>query len=318
MFKFCVWISRWMAVIVLLTAAAALLWPEVVGVIKTSWISWLLGLIMFGMGLTLKLDDFRIVFSRPKDVIIGCLAQFTIMPLLAWLLTQVFSLPAELAVGVILVGCCPGGTASNVITYLAGGDLALSVGMTSVSTLLAPLLTPFLTWILAGTLVDVDIWQMFMSIIQVIILPIGLGLLVKKYVKLSDDMMTKVLPAFSTIAITLIVGAVVSANAERLLTCGLLVIAVVILHNLLGFLLGFLLSRALHLTRKKSTAISIEVGMQNSGLACSLAQQHFQAMALATVPGAIFSVWHNIAGALLARLVRSWNEKEKIGEGYKA
>lgn len=311
MFKFCVWISRWMAVIVLLTAAAALLWPEVVGVIKTSWISWLLGLIMFGMGLTLKLDDFRIVFSRPKDVIIGCLAQFTIMPLLAWLLTQVFSLPAELSVGVILVGCCPGGTASNVITYLAGGDLALSVGMTSVSTLLAPLLTPFLTWILAGTLVDVDIWQMFMSIIQVIILPIGLGLLVKKYVKLFDDMMTKVLPAFSTIAITLIVGAVVSANAERLLTCGLLVIAVVILHNLLGFLLGFLLSRALHLTRKKSTAISIEVGMQNSGLACSLAQQHFQAMALATVPGAIFSVWHNIAGALLARLVRSWNEKEK-------
>lgn len=149
--------------------------PQVIGVIKTAWISWLLGLIMFGMGLTLKFDDFRIVFSRPKDVILGCMAQFIIMPLLAWMLTKAFSLPAELAVGVILVGCCPGGTASNVITYLAGGDLALSVGMTSVSTLLAPLVTPLLTWLLAGTFVDVDIWQMFMSIIQVIILPIGVG-----------------------------------------------------------------------------------------------------------------------------------------------
>jgi len=298
-----------MAVIVVLMAGAALLWPQVVGVIKTSWISWLLGLIMFGMGLTLKLDDFRIVFSRPKDVIIGCLAQFTIMPLLAWLLTQVFHLPPEIAVGVILVGCCPGGTASNVITYLAGGDLALSVGMTSVSTLLAPLVTPLLTWLLAGTLVDVDVWQMFMSIVQVIIVPIGLGLLVKKFVHLSDDMMTKVLPAVSTIAITLIVGAVVSANAEKLLTCGLLVITVVILHNLLGFLLGFLLGKMLHLSRKKNTAISIEVGMQNSGLACQLAQAHFQTMALAPVPGAIFSVWHNIAGSLYARLLQSWNAR---------
>ena len=293
MYKICTWISRWMAVIVLLMAAAALLWPQVIGVIKTSWISWLLGLIMFGMGLTLKLEDFRIVFSRPKDVIVGFLAQFIIMPILAWMLTKVFSLPAELAVGVILVGCCPGGTASNVITYLAGGGLALSVGITSVSTLLAPLVTPLLTWLLAGTLVDVNVWQMFMSIVQVIILPIGLGLLVKKFVKLSDNVMNKVLPAFSTIAITLIVGAVVSANAEKLLT------------------FGFLLSKILHLSRKKSTAISVEVGMQNSGLACSLAQQHFQSMALATVPGAIFSVWHNIAGALLARLVRSWNEKEE-------
>lgn len=309
MYKFCVLISRWMAVIVLLMATAALLWPQVVGVIQTSWISWLLGLIMFGMGLTLRLDDFRIVFSRPKDVIVGCLAQFIIMPLLAWLLTKVFALPPELAVGVILVGCCPGGTASNVITYLAGGDLALSVGMTSVSTVVAPLVTPLLTWLLAGTIVDVNVWQMFLSIIQVIILPIGLGLLVKKMVTLPDNMVNSVMPAFSTIAITLIVGAVVAANAEKLLTCGLLVIAVVILHNMLGFLLGFVLGKALHMPMKKCTAVSIEVGMQNSGLACSLAQQHFQAMALATVPGAIFSVWHNIAGSLLAQLLRALNKK---------
>ena len=309
MYKICNWISRWMAVIVLLTAAAALLWPQTVGVIKTSWISWLLGIVMFGMGLAMHWDDFRVLFVRPKDIIIGFLAQTTIMPLLAWALTQVFSLPPEIAVGVVLVGCCPGGTASNVITYLAGGDLALSIGITSVSTLLSPLLPPILTYLVAGKYVDVDFWSMFMSIVQVIILPIALGLLVKKFVPLPEKVIKNVLPAISTIAITMIVGAVVSANADKLLHCGLLVIAVVVLHNILGFLVGFLLGKALRLSKKKCTAISIEVGMQNSGLACSLAQQHFQAMALATVPGAIFSVWHNISGSIYARLLKTWNEK---------
>ena len=258
---------------------------------------------MFGMGLAMQWEDFRIVFTRPKDIFIGFLAQITIMPLLAWLLTKVFSLPPELAVGVVLVGCCPGGTASNVITYLAGGDLALSVGMTSVSTLCAPILTPMLTFLFAGKYVNVDFWAMFLSIVQVIILPIALGLIIKRWMRPSEKVVKNVLPAVSTIAITMIVGAVVSANADKLLHCGLLVIAVVILHNLLGFLLGFIVGKALQLKRRKCIAISVEVGMQNSGLACSLAQQHFQTMALATVPGAIFSVWHNIAGALLARLL---------------
>jgi len=300
----CNFISRWMAVIVLVMAGAALAFPQYVGVIKTSWISWMLGLVMFGMGLTLSLNDFKIVFSRPKDVIVGCLAQFTIMPLLAWLLATAFHLPPELAIGVILVGCCPGGTASNVITYLAGGDVALSVGMTSVSTVLAPVLTPLLVWFLAGKDVDVDVVAMFMSILQVIILPICIGLIIKRFVTLNETFLKSILPAFSTIAITLIVGAVVSANAPKILTCGFLVMLVVILHNLLGYLLGFLIAKVLKMDKKKATAISIEVGMQNSGLACSLAAQHFQALALATVPGAIFSVWHNISGALLARLLK--------------
>ena len=309
MYKICMLISRWMAVIVLLMAGAALLLPDVVGVIKTSWVPWLLGMVMFGMGMALKVDDFRVVFLRPKDVVIGCLAQFMVMPLLAWLLAKVFALPAELAVGVILVGCCPGGTSSNVITFLAGGDLALSIGMTCVSTILAPFVTPLLTWLLAGTYVNVDVWSMFMSIVQVIVLPIVLGLLVKHFFTLPEGLVKNVLPAFSTIAITRIVGAVVSANADKLLASGLLVIAVVILHNLLGYLLGWLTAIMLRLSRPKCTAISVEVGMQNSGLACSLAQQHFQTMAMATVPGAIFSVWHNISGALYARLLRSWNHE---------
>lgn len=161
----CKWISEYMGVLVLLSAVAAMVWPEVFSLISPKVISPLLGVIMFGMGLTLKVDDFRVVFSRPKDVIIGCVAQFTVMPLLAWTLARVFQLDEALTVGVVLVGCCPGGTASNVITYLAKGDLALSVGMTGVSTLLAPVVTPLLVWLLAGKTVDVDVAGMLLSIL---------------------------------------------------------------------------------------------------------------------------------------------------------
>ena len=204
----------------------------------------------------------------------------------------------------MLVGCCPGGTASNVITYLAGGDLALSVGMTGVSTILAPVMTPFLTWLFVGTTVDVNPIAMFMSIVQVVILPIALGLIFKRFFPVATAHASKYLPAFSTLAIAAIVAAVVSANSTNLMTCGFIIILVVILHNLFGFALGYLLGSILRLSHPKRTAISIEVGMQNSGLACSLATQHFASMALAPVPGAIFSVWHNIAGAILAKFYK--------------
>ncbi len=273
-----------MALIVLLTAAGALLWPAVFGVIDTSWISYLLGMVMFGMGLTININDFKIVFSRPRDIIIGCIAQFTIMPSLAWCLAKLFNLPPELAIGVILVGCCPGGTSSNVITYLAGGDLPLSVGFTSISTLLAPLLTPLLTWMLAGTYVNVSIWSMFISIISVVILPIFLGFIVKYYFRDLSIKIADYLPAFSTIAITLIVAAVVSSNSSSLRTSGMLIILVVVCHNILGYATGFLLGKILNLAYPKRIAICVEVGMQNSGLACSLANQHFSAMAMAAVP----------------------------------
>lgn len=301
-----------MAVIVLAVAIGALMMPDAFGVIRTSWITWLLCAVMFGMGLTLNVQDFRVALSRPKDIGIGFVAQFGIMPLLAFGLAKAFSLPPELAVGVVLVGCCPGGTSSNVITYLAGGDIALSVCMTSISTLLAPLMTPLLIWLIVGAEVNVDLVAMFVSILQVVIAPIVLGLLMKRVLGryLNEDREREkalgiYLSAFSTLAITCIVAAVVAANASKLMTCGLVVIAVVVLHNMLGFGLGYLLARLLKLERNKCITVSVEVGMQNSGLACSLAQQHFQALALATVPGAIFSVWHNIAGALLARMLQS-------------
>ena len=294
--------TRWMGAMVLLVAVLALAVPASFTWMATSTINPMLGVIMFGMGLTLSPQDFKVVLSRPKDILIGSLTQFTVMPLLALALTWAFSLPKELAIGVILVGCCPGGTASNVITYLAKGDLALSVGMTGVSTLLAPFLTPLLTWALAGKSVDVDVASMFLSILWVVILPIILGFVVKALWPKFTERATDYLPALSSVTIALIVAIIISANASKLLAGGMIIIIVVMLHNLCGLALGSLIGRLLRLSPAKRRAISIEVGMQNSGLASSLANLHFAAYPLATIPGAIFSVWHNISGAAVAYL----------------
>ena len=300
--RICQIIAKYLTVLVLLAAVLGLLFPGAIRYLKPVYINPLLGVIMFCMGMTLKTDDFRVVFRRPKDVLIGCLAQFTVMPLLAFALTKVFSLDAALAIGVILVGCCPGGTASNVITYLAKGDLALSVGMTATSTLLAPVLTPLLVWLLAGEKVQVDVLGMLLSILWVVILPIGLGLLVKRFAPRVSEKAVAYLPALSTLTISTIVFIVIAANAEKLLSSGLIVILVVILHNLGGLGVGYLIGVALRLSPAKRRAISIEVGMQNSGLASSLANLHFAAYPMAAIPGAIFSVWHNISGGIVARL----------------
>ena len=302
--KLCHYISDYMGILVLASALLALAFPGTLQQVRPTVINYLLGVVMFGMGLTLNLHDFKIVFSRPKDVIIGCLAQFTVMPLLAWGLARLFQLDEALALGVVLVGCCPGGTASNVITYLSKGDLALSVGMTGVSTLLAPLLTPLLTWALAGKSVDVDVMNMFLSILWVVILPIVLGLTVKWLWPKFTEQATDWLPAVSSISIALIVAIVISANADKLLAGGLLIVVVVMLHNLCGLGMGYLIGRLLGLSEPKKRAISIEVGMQNSGLASSLATIHFAAYPLATIPGAVFSVWHNLSGAAVAYFYR--------------
>lgn len=302
--RLCHYISEYMGVLVLAVALLALAFPSAFQQVRPTVINYLLGVVMFGMGLTLNLQDFKIVFSRPKDVVIGCLAQFTVMPLLAWTLARAFQLDEALALGVVLVGCCPGGTASNVITYLAKGDLALSVGMTGVSTLLAPFLTPLLTWALAGKSVDVNVASMFLSILWVVILPIVVGLLVKWMWPKFTEKTVDYLPAFSSIAIALIVAIIISANATKLLAGGMLIVIVVMLHNICGLSLGYAIGRLLRLSGSKKRAISIEVGMQNSGLASSLATIHFAAYPLATIPGAIFSVWHNISGAAVAYLYR--------------
>jgi len=308
--QICNYIAKWMGAIVLIVAALSIIVPTSLAWISTWVINPMLGIIMFGMGLTLTGKDFKIVLSRPKDILIGCLTQFIVMPLLAWTLTRAFSLPQELAIGVILVGCCPGGTASNVITYLAKGDLALSVGMTAASTLLAPLLTPLLVWLLAGTMVNVDTTGMLLSIVCVVILPIVGGLLCQRFIPKMTHRVTPYLPAFSSIAIALTVGIVVAHNADRLMTAGWLVVLIVMIHNLLGLGIGYLVGRLLRLQQPKRVALSIEVGMQNSGLATSLAVMHFASFPLATIPGAVFSVWHNISGAIVARIYSRMMDKK--------
>lgn len=302
-------VGKYMAVIVLVVAVLALFAPGTCLWVQTSWVNPLLMVVMFGMGLTLKPEDFKVVFTRPKDVAIGCIAQFTIMPLLAFALGKAFSLEAGLLAGVILVGTCPGGTSSNVITYLSGGDVALSVGMTSVNTLLAPFLTPAITYLLLRTSVEVQLLGMFLSIIKIVILPIGLGFLLNRFWGRYTQRAADALPMVSVAAITMIVATVVSHNAEKILSTGAVVFAVVVLHNLLGYACGYGLGRLLRMPLPRQKALSIEIGMQNSGLATSLAATSFPTLAMTTVPGAVFSVWHNISGAILANLLARTGEK---------
>ena len=301
-------IGKYMAVIVLAAAVTALLLPKTFLWVDTSWVNILLMVVMLGMGLTLKAQDFLMVFRRPRDILIGCLAQFTIMPVLAFVLSRIFGLETGLMTGVILVGTCPGGTASNVITYLSEGDVALSVGMTSVNTLLAPLLTPIITWLLVRTSVSVDVTAMILSILKVVLLPITVGFIINHFWGRYTRKVRDILPTVSVCAITLIVAAVVSHNAQRILQTGAVVFIVVILHNLLGYATGYALGSLLKLPVSKKKALSIEIGMQNSGLATSLAGTAFPDLAMATVPGAIFSVWHNISGAVLANIFRRMKE----------
>ncbi|MBC6719643.1 bile acid:sodium symporter family protein [Treponema sp. Marseille-Q4130] len=303
--KLSAFFGKWMALIVIAVAALALFAPQTCLWIKTSWINWLLGIVMFGMGLTLKMSDFKVVFSRPKDIIIGFIAQFTLMPLIAFVLTKAFQLPTEIAVGVILVGTCPGGTSSNVMTYLSKGDVPLSVGMTAVSTLFAPLMTPLLTLLYAGQRVDVNAVAMFLSIVKVVLVPIALGLVCNYFFGKVTREIVRILPLISTLAIIMIIASVVSANSGRLKTVGAMVVVVVVLHNLLGYAAGYGVGKLLRLDATKCRALSIEVGMQNSGLATSLAATHFAQYPLATIPGAVFSVWHNISGAVYANFLAS-------------
>lgn len=271
------------------------------------WIVPLLGLIMFGMGLTLKTEDFREVARRPLRVLIGVLAQFLIMPGLAWLLCQVLRLPPEVAVGVILVGCCPGGTASNVMTWFARGDLALSVAITAVTTLLAPLVTPALIWLLASAWLPVQFGALFMSILQVVLLPIALGLIAQRLLGVRARHLVEVLPLVSVVSIVVIVAAVVAASQAKIAESGLLIMAVVVLHNGLGLALGYLAGKVFGLPLAQRKTLAIEVGMQNSGLGAALASAHFSP--LAAVPSALFSVWHNLSGSLLAALFRRMKDE---------
>ena len=302
-------LTRYIGVIIIIFSVLAFFWRDGFAW-TTNYTSMFLGIAMFGMGLTIKMGDFQVVFSRPKEILIGCLAQYTVMPFLAWILAVVLKLPEDLALGVILVGCCPGGTASNVITYIAGGDVALSVGMTIVSTLVAPLATPSLAYVLAGAWVEVSFIAMVLSVVKVILVPVLLGILIRSILGKQIQKISELLPLISVVSIVMIISGIVAVNADKIISCGMLVLGVVILHNLCGMGIGLVAAKLLKVPYDKVTAIAIEVGMQNSGLAISLATANFAANPLATLPGAIFSVWHNISGSVFAGIRRRGERQE--------
>ena len=294
-------ISNGMAVLVLVAGGAAMTWPDTVkAALPTSCVSWLLGVVMFGMGLSLRGRDFALVLSRPRDVAVGVAAQYVCMPLLAWALSRALGLSPALTLGVVLVGACPGGTASNVIAYLAKGDVALSVTMTACSTLLAPLATPAIVLFLAGKSIEVDTIAMFLSIVKIVIAPIVVGVVINEVLPRFAASIRRAMPAFSTVVVAVIVAAVVAASAGRIREAAGIVALAVVLHNGLGMALGWGVGRLFGMDAARRRTLAIEVGMQNSGLAASLATMHFATMPLAAVPGALFSVWHNLSGALYA------------------
>ncbi|WP_328885388.1 bile acid:sodium symporter family protein [Streptomyces sp. NBC_00316] len=261
-------------------------------------IPYLLGIVMFCMGLTMTPLDFRGVAKRPWAVAIGLVAHYVIMPGLGWLIAHLLGLPPQLAAGVILVGCAPSGTASNVVTFLARGDVALSVSVATVSTVLAPLVTPPLTLLLAGTYLPVDAGSMMTDILKTVLLPVLGGLVVRLVAGKFVDRVLGVMPWLSSFAIAAIVAAVVAGSASTIKSAAVSVLIAVVLHNGLGLALGYGAGKVSRLGPPASRAMAFEVGMQNSGLAASLATAHFSP--LAALPAAVFSVWHNISGALVA------------------
>ncbi|RNL81927.1 bile acid:sodium symporter family protein [Halostreptopolyspora alba] len=290
-------VGRWFAVLVLLGAVAGLAFPDQATRI-TPAIPVLLGVIMFGMGLTLRPADFAVVLNHPQAVAIGLAAQFLVMPLLGYGIAVLLQFPPLLVVGMVLVGAAPGGTASNVIVYLSRGDVALSVAMTSVSTLLAPLLTPLLVLWLAGSQLPVPAGAMLLTILQVVIGPVLGGLVIRAVATRVVERVLPLLPLVSVGGIVVVVAAVVGGNATDILRTGVPLALAVVLHNSAGVALGYVVARLARLPESARRAVGVEVGMQNSGLAATLAASHFAA--LAALPAALFSVWHNISGALIA------------------
>ena len=308
--KFINWLSgflgKYFVGLVLVTVALAVIKPEIfltIGRLRPmgqSVITVGLAVIMFMMGITLDGDSFKVVFSRPKDVFIGFVAQYTVMPFVAFGLAKLFNLSPELAVGLILLGTCPGGTASNVMTYLAKGDVALSVTMTSVSTMLSPLLTPALTFVLAGQWIEVNMFGMLIDILKVVIIPIILGVAVNKLVGEKIKSISTALVIVPIVSILIILGLCVAPNKNNLISSGGILILAVCLHNWIGFLLGYIIAHITGMNDEKKKAVSIEIGLQNSGLAVALSSQFSNP--LCALPAAIATVVHQISGSLLANV----------------
>ena len=285
---------------VLAACTASLLKPELFTWFRGEAIIVGLAVIMLGMGITLSLDDFARVSSRPATVAAGCIAQFLIMPTTGWLVASLMDLETPYAVGLILVACCPGGTASNVVTYIARADVALSVVMTTCTTIGAVVLTPLLTKLLAGRLIEVDALGLFFSTLQVVVLPVAAGVAINRWLPRTTQAIALVAPLVSVILIAMVCASIIGQNAAAVVSSGPKLLAAVTLLHTTGFVVGYLFARLLGYESIVSRTISIEVGMQNSGLGVVLATKHFPAEPLTAVPCAISSVIHSVIGSMLA------------------
>jgi len=315
-------LSRWLAnhasAFIIAIALVTFFIPELFKWVHGNTQTVILGLIMLTMGLTLTTQDFKIVAQRPTDIFVGAVAQFLIMPGVAYLLVKVWHLEPALALGILLVGCCPGGVSSNIMSYLCHGDVAFSVGMTCASTILAPVMTPLLMQLTAGAIIEIDTVGMFLNILIVTILPITIGCILNYYYSKRESFKTlqTLMPGTSVILLACIVGGVISTVHDPLVERGLILFiwtfAVVFCHNSLGYLLGWLSGRLAGFNTAKKRTISIEVGMQNAGLATVLAGTFFAAQPLSVLPCAISCAWHSISGTILAGLYRSWDKRHGI------
>ncbi|MCK5499563.1 MAG: bile acid:sodium symporter family protein [Gammaproteobacteria bacterium] len=299
------WIVKGFPLLAIIVSIVAARYPEFLISYKPTIIP-LLGIVMFAMGMTLTLGDFKRVLKSPKVISLGLLLQYGLMPLLAFIIAIVLGLPTELMAGLILVGACPGGTASNVICYLGRGDVALSITLTAISTLLAVFLTPVLTWLYIGQEVPVPIINMMLTVLKIIILPVMLGIIVNSYFGEYLTRIKQFLPVISVIAIVFIIAIIVALNAHQIVQLAFPIIIAVLLHNGLGLVSGYAIAKWLGYDDKICRTLAIEVGMQNSGLGVALATKYFTT--LTALPGAFFSIWHNITGSLLAAY---WTRKSQ-------
>ena len=307
-FKF---IEKYFFIIILLAVGISLLYPNSFAWVLSEYsginiINLLLSIVLFTMGTTLKVDDFINVFKNPKEIAAGISAQYIIMPLIAFCLASAFSLDTALTVGIILVGTVPGGTASDVITFLAKGDVALSVSLTAVSTVISPILTPLITLLLIGNQIQFNPVDMFISIVEIVIVPIAIGLTLNYKFPDFCEKLKDYLPAISSIVICLIVAGVIGANKQAILTSSTIIIVVIVLQYFIAMALGFGVGYLVGMGRKQIITVAIELAFQNSGLSTSLAKTHFPTLSQATVPGALYSVWQNFAGSILAYLFRRY------------
>ena len=258
----------------------------------------MLGIVMFSMGMTLSPRDFKQILIQPSLILLGVSLQYLLMPLIAWLLSMLLNLPVLLATGLILVGACPGGTASNVICYLARGNVALSISLTAVSTLLAAIMTPLLTLFYVDKSINVPVIDMMKNLVLIVILPVMSGVLINTYYQQRIERIKTYLPLISVLSIIFIIGIIVAKSHSQIVDLGFLLFITVILHNALGIFFGYIIPRLMRYDETICKTIAIEVGMQNSGLGVVLANKYFSAVA--ALPGALFSIWHNLSGSILA------------------